>query len=59
MQCKNIKKDIEAGEYPQLKIFIRRNELNTNQAGTKMIQKWIQNAKKIKKRAKKILRNDI
>lgn len=45
-----ITKDGYEGEYPQVKLFLRRNELNIDQVKTETIIRWAHNVKGLRKK---------
>ena len=52
-------KEVEEGDYLQVKIFVWRNRININQIQIDTVVRWIYNVKEMKKRAKKISKNDV
>ena len=55
----DIKRYIETNELMQVKLFMRRSNVNVNLCEIDTIFKWIHNVKKIMKKVKEIPNNDI
>ena len=54
-----MKRYVENGDLIQVKVFVRRNEINLQTACTDTIIQWIYNIKEMIKKASKFPRNDI
>ena len=55
----NVVKEVENGEYPQIKVFVRRNKLNMNDVNVDTVLRWMCNVKEMRKKAEKIPKNGI
>ena len=45
--------------YPQVKIFVQRNQLDTERVKTQAMQRWIYNVKEMVKKVEEKPKNDI
>ena len=59
MWKEDIERHVEMNEPMQFKLFMRRLKVDLNVCETETIFRWIRNVKKMIKKVKKILSNDI
>ena len=56
---KEVKKDAEENEPPQVKFFVRRSKINIERCSRETIKIWIYNTKKLIRKVEKLPKGDI